>query len=200
MAQRERRAHRVAVVVSEVAYIPDEGGALLYVVVLHMPLARAFLRRKLRPPLGKDLPLAVCLSTDRVVARDEPDGEDASVLELRIVAAARREVDLRRLPPAADLHAVVRRGLRIPRERVTRIAASSEVVVRGPEIEVGEVDRVVSERVDAADAFEQRHTGPRAFSKFVGVVMEKPIGVEFTRELRLASKQALPRELTRAGR
>ena len=198
MPQDQRQPHRVAVVARQLARVADERGAVGQAVVLHVPLALALLRREPGTPFDEHLPLAVRLSANRVMTRDEPDGEAATVVEPHIVPSSRRQLDLRRLPPAAHLDAVVRRGFGIPGERLADVVTRVGSIRRRPEIEVDEVDGVVSGRVDATNAVEERHSGPGAFAKFVGVVVDEPVGVEVGGKLRLATYQTLQRERARA--
>ena len=60
------------------------------------------------------------------------------------MAAARGEVHVDAgVLPRAHLHAVVRRALRVVRERRAHVVARSKAIVDRPEIEAREIDRVL---------------------------------------------------------
>src|SRR5262249_37726606 len=67
-------------------------------------------------------------------------------------------------------------------------------IVRGPEVEACEIDRVVTGRVDARDGIYERHAAPRALAEFVGVVMDEPVRVDRAGHRRLALEDARPVE------
>src|SRR5215831_19945215 len=118
MPQRKSHADRVAVIAGQLTCVSDERRPFLDDVVLDVPVACAFLRQESRSAFDEYLPLAVRLSADWVMARDEANGEHPAAVERHVVAAARREVYLRRFSPAANLNSIVWRALGVPRKRL----------------------------------------------------------------------------------
>src|SRR5262249_10313660 len=126
--------------------------------------------------------------------------EHLASVEPCVVSAGRLELDAGSLLPAANLDAIVGGRFRIERESGANILAGAVTVVGQPEIEAGEVDRVVAERVDPVNGLLERNIAPRAFAKLVGIVVDEPVSVEGGRQLGFPSNDLSQPELTRGFR
>ena len=76
--------------------------------VLDVPTSGPLLVEKAAAPLVKYFPLAMSLSTDRIVSKDEAHGKHFAIGKTHVVAAGGREIDMRLRFPGANLKPVVR--------------------------------------------------------------------------------------------
>ena len=88
MVEQQVESEGVGIVGCERRRIPNERAAFGHLVVLDVPTSGPLLVEKTPAPLVKYLPLAVSLSTDRIVSKDEAYGKDLAIGETDVVAAA----------------------------------------------------------------------------------------------------------------
>ena len=137
--------------------------------------------------VSKNLFQSMLLAADRIVKEEEWDREDTSDLKLHVMSARRNEGDARlRGFPALELSLVEIGWILIAGEVSLRIIAPLEPVIDRNEIENFKINAVVTRRIDPADRILQRYARPRAFTNFVRVVMNKPIGLQFGGEVLFA--------------
>ena len=120
--------------------------------------------------------------------------------KLRVVSPARSQVEAVRLLPASHLQPIVRRQLRIKRERLPDVVAGAESVVDRPEVEPREIDGVESERIHVPDGVLQREMGPGAFPELVGIVVDEPGRVELAWRAPSSCEESAPSRIRPALR
>src|SRR5262249_8239940 len=141
--QEQIEANGFRIVEREGLRHPQERLPLAKPVVVRVPSAESLVFVEARKPLLKDLALAVRLSADRVVAKDEANGKDASTGKDRLVPPGRGQVDRpERAFPAPDLRVVGDLSPLVELEGVADGVPRLEAVVGRPEVEHFEVDGV----------------------------------------------------------
>ncbi len=114
------------------------------------------------------------------MAQQEADWKHASIGKRGVVAASGHQVDgcVGSLP-AFHLQAIEALTGLIMDKGLSNIIARSETVVRGPEVQHREIDRVVPGSVNDRDGGRQGAVSPRTFTELICVMMDEPIGLEF---------------------
>src|SRR5262249_53272464 len=127
---------------------------------------------------------------------EEAKRKDSPTLEGRVVPAQGRQgyrlvsdfpgLSLEQIEPGAFL---------VVREIGFRTQPLPEPVVNRREVQNQKIDAGVTERIDPVNGFAQRTSGPRRLADLVGVLMHEPIGIQFARELLLATQDLPPDKL-----